>query len=114
MEKLKVGDKVIPLSNPFNKFSQKRKKGEPCEVTAVMYCSKEGFQLINVDDNVEPKGANGFFGCTCGEIHLSNDLAWTEAGEFIKADSLEEALEIAVANEDWDLAVKLRDLNKED
>lgn len=113
MQKFKVGDTVIPLSNPFNKFSQKRKKGDPCEVTAVMYCSKEGFQLVNVDDNREPKNSAGVFGCCCGELHLSNGLAWTDSSEFVKASNLEEALNIAVANEDWDLAIKLRDLNKE-
>lgn len=111
MQKFKVGDIVIPLSNPFNKYSQKRKKGVPCEVTAIMYCSKEGFQLINVDNNSAPKVADGFLSCSCGELHLSNDIAWTDASEFIKADNLEHALEIAVANEDWDLAIRLRDLN---
>lgn len=110
MGKFKVGQVVVPLSNPFNKYSQKRKIGEPCEVTEVRFCSKKGHQLLNLNGNKALKEAGGFFGCVCGELHLDDGLAWTSSDEFVLGSNMKEALQNALDIEDYDTAIKLRDL----
>jgi hypothetical protein len=104
-----IGDTVIPLSNPFNIMSQKREKGVPSKVTDILYCATTGKQLLNVDDNVCVTGSD-FIHCSCGQPHLNRGLSWTDASEFVKGGDIKEALKIAEANEDWDLAIMLRDL----
>lgn len=103
-----IGDTVIPLSNPANIMSQKRTKGKPCKVTDILYCATTGEQLLNVDGNVSI-GNSDFLYCNCGQPHLNRGLAWTDSAEFVKGSNLEEALKYAEDNEDWDLAIMIRD-----
>ena len=48
--------------------------------------------------------------CCCNHIHTNNGIWWTNSQFFAKVDNVEEAIEEAVENEDYELAVVLRDL----
>jgi protein-arginine kinase activator protein McsA len=50
--------------------------------------------------------------CTCSKKSPSEGLYWTLSKFFAKVDDLDSALESALENEDYELAVMLRDLNK--
>lgn len=111
MKEFKKGDKVVALTTPENKLSQHRVRGQVYEVTDVMTCPKEMTQLINIE-KTKAVGKVSVIGCVCGEIHDNNGLAWTHIDHFAKTDDVKEALDRAVENEDWDMAIALRDVNK--
>jgi hypothetical protein len=111
MKEFKKGDKVIALTTPENELSQKRKRGKVYKVTDILICPKDNLQLLNIDDN-KAVGKVSVIGCVCGEIHENKGLAWTHSDHFSKTDDVKEALDRAVENEDWDMAIALRDVNK--
>ena len=108
MNKFKVGDKVVALIGQVHPNAQPRTKGKIYDVIDIMFCTRDGHQMINLgyDSN------HAALICTCGLKHPNNRLMWTNSEHFAKVDDVEEALEEAVANEDYELAVILRDINK--
>jgi hypothetical protein len=108
MNKFNIGDKVVALSNQPRPSCQERVKGRVYSVEKILYCPTDGHQMINIG----PTSENDFYNCSCGKKHATNGFKWTLSREFAKVDNVEEALEEAVANEDYDLAIVLRDINK--
>jgi hypothetical protein len=108
MNKFKVGDRVVALVGQVHPNAQPRIKGKIYVVVDTLFCSKDGHQLINLGHNSSHKEIM----CTCGIKHPNHGLMWTDSKHFAKVDDVEEALEEAVANEDYELAVTLRDINK--
>jgi hypothetical protein len=106
MSKFSVGDKVVALSNPNHPNCQPRIKGKIYTVNAVMFCSTDGHQLVNLGLPSEYT----LLRCSCGKKHPNDGLMWTFSKEFAKVDDVDEALENAVVSEDYELAVVLRDL----
>jgi hypothetical protein len=107
----KVGEEAIALSTASSP-NQPRKKGRSYIVTNTMFCSTDGNQLINID-STEHIGKSGHISCGCGKRHHGNGLAWTYANKFVHPDDIEERMNQAVNEEDYELASDLRDLNKE-
>ena len=108
MSKFKVGDKVVALVGQVHPNAQPRIKGKIYDVVDIMFCSGDGHQMINIGYDSKHKELI----CTCGRKHPTNGLMWTDSKHFAKVDDVEEALEEAVATEDYELAVILRDINK--
>lgn len=110
MKEFKKGDEVVALTTPENNLSQPRVRGKVYKVTSILVCPNEGFQLINLDNTKSID--NSLIGCVCGETHDNKKLAWTHSDHFTKTDDVKEALDRAVENEDWGMAIALRDVNK--
>lgn len=108
MGNFKIGDKVIALTNPpLNEFVQERIKGHIYTVIDIRYCCKCGVQCINIG----PKAVITIAECYCGCLYQTEGLKWTDSKFFVKVDedSIEEELEIAIKNEDYELASIFRD-----
>jgi hypothetical protein len=110
-KRFKIGDEVVALNNPKNKYGQPRIKGDTYIVKAIMYCSGCGKQVINLGASL-PDKLSDYLECTCGKLTNNERLYWTNSEYFAKLDELEEALEEALENEDYDTAIILRDLKK--
>ena len=110
MKRFEIGDKVVALNNPENYFSQNRIKGHTYLVKDVLYCSKCGGQNINIGPKA--KSNSGLLGCFCGHKNSNRGLGWTSSRYFAKVDDLADAIEAAVAEEDYETAAILRDINK--
>jgi len=108
MSRFKIGDKVIALVGQMHPQAQPRIKGEIYDVVDVMFCHKNGHQMINLGHSSE----HNYVLCTCGAKHPNRSLMWTNSNVFSKIDDVEKALAEAVAEEDYELAVILRDINK--
>jgi protein-arginine kinase activator protein McsA len=106
MKRFKIGDKVIALNNPPDNNCQPRVKGNTYIVEAIMYCSGCGEQQINIGSSSSKNNMK----CTCGEVVLNKGLKWTHSYLFTKINDLDIAIEEAVENEDYEMAVILRDL----
>ena len=102
----KIGDEVIALKSSTSKQQQQRIKGQKYIVNDVKYCYKCGIQCINIGGKTESKLVD----CECGITNDTNGLGWTYSYIFIKADNLEEVLETAISNEDYELASIIRDI----
>jgi hypothetical protein len=112
MEKrFKIGDKVVALTSNRDEKSQPRVKGKIYNVHAIRYCPGCGMQKINLGLPI-PAGTSNMTVCTCSKKSPSEGLYWTLSKFFAKVDDLDSALESALENEDYELAVMLRDLNK--
>lgn len=109
MKKFELNQKVIVKSNPESRLCQPRTRGEICEITGIMYCPKNGHQLININ-HTPAIIKTGITSCTCGDDHPDHNLAWTLAEHFVGADEVESFMYEAVEEEEYELAAKLRDL----
>jgi|SRR6187402_2834101 len=103
MNKFEIGQRVIALTNPKDSGGQPREKGKIYGVNAIQYCSKCGNQSINI--GVESKATHSR--CSCGNTQYNEGLQWTMSSEF--APIISNTLEEAIANEEYELAVVLRD-----
>ena len=110
-KRFKIGNKVVSLTNPANEGSQPRVKGKTYNVKAIQYCSGCGEQVINLGYRL-PNDVSEYSDCNCGKQVFNEGLFWTMSKFFAKVDDLDSALESALENEDYELAVMLRDLNK--
>lgn len=110
MKRFKIGDSVVALNNPTNSRSQPRVKGTVYKVVDIMYCFGCGMQVINIGERSQP--SSGFVVCTCNVRIPNKDLCWTYSEYFAKVDDLADAIEAAVAEEDYETAAMLRDINK--
>lgn len=110
-KKWKIGDEVIALTNPQDDSCQPRKKGKLYQVLDVLYCCKCGSQSINI--TTIPYNSNLYnneLECDCGSSQPSNNKSWTDSNLFIKPEEINETLELALNNEDYELSILLRDI----
>ena len=101
MNKFKVGDKVIALTNPQSEGGQFRVKGQTYTVEAIQYCHACGCQNINIGE--KPVFNSLYIQCSCGSKQPHNNLGWTNSKYFAPIDNLENIMEEAIANEDYEL-----------
>lgn len=108
MKNFKVGDIVVALTNPRTELCQSRIKGNEYNVGAILYCPHCGSQKINIGC----VGTMSTLLCnSCGKGGIPNNgLAWTDSKHFILKEDMQETLEEALQDENYDLAILLRDL----
>lgn len=66
-------------------------------------------QRINIGEASKRKGIR----CHCGFVQSTGGLSFTNSNNFTKIDSINESMEEAVLQEDYEFAAVLRDINKE-
>lgn len=103
---MKVGDKVIALSDAPDDSCQFRRKGSVYMVNAITYCVMCMKTLINIGQRSQHKGVI----CKCGMMMDTQGMMWTPKDEFILLDLKDQALTEAIEREDYEFAAKLRDL----
>jgi hypothetical protein len=103
---MKIGDKVIALSDNPDDKCQFRRKGSVYMVNAISYCVMCMKTLVNIGQRSHHKGVM----CKCGMLMDTQGLMWTPKDEFVLLDQKEQALAEAVKREDYEFAAKLRDL----
>lgn len=103
---MKVGDKVIALSDNPDDTCQFRRKGSVYMVNAISYCVMCMKSLINIGQRSNHNGVM----CKCGMLMDTQGLMWTPKDEFVLLADKQEALDKAVKEEDYEFAAKLRDL----
>ena len=103
---MKIGDKVIALSDAPNESCQFRSKGSVYMVNMVSYCPICDMNMINIGQRTEHKAVK----CKCDMLMSSMGLMWTPDSEFVLLSDKDQALQRAVDCEDYEFAAKLRDL----
>lgn len=103
---MKVGDKIIALSDAPDDSCQFRRKGSVYMVNAITYCVMCMKTLINIGQRSQHKGVI----CKCGMMMDTQGMMWTPKDEFILLDLKDQALTEAIEREDYEFAAKLRDL----
>lgn len=103
---MKIGDKIIALSDAPNDSCQFRRKGSVYMVNATTYCVMCMKNLINIGQRSNHKGVV----CKCGMLMDTQGLMWTPEDEFVLLDLKDQALQKAIKEEDYEFAAKLRDL----
>ena len=103
---MKVGDKVIALSDAPDDSCQFRRKGSVYMVNAITYCVMCMKTLINIGQRSQHKGVI----CKCGMMMDTQGIMWTPKDEFVLLDLKDQALTEAIEREDYEFAAKLRDL----
>jgi len=105
-----IGDIVIALTNPKNKMSQVRVKGNEYAVQDVAYCPKCGSQSINIGTSTV-KSNRLKCASPCGVIRNNVGLSWTSSSHFVKREDFQEVWDEAIEEENYELACLLRDTN---
>jgi hypothetical protein len=103
---MKIGDKVIALSNAPDDRCQFRMKGSVYMVNSLSYCVMCMKTLINIGQ----RSNHAAVMCKCGMMLDTKGLMWTPEDEFVLLDQKDQALQRAVDCEDYEFAAKLRDL----
>jgi len=103
---MKIGDKVIALSNAPDDRCQFRMKGSVYMVNSLSYCVMCMKTLINIGQRSNHQAVM----CKCGMMLDTKGLMWTPEDEFVLLDQKDQALQRAVKDEDYEFAAKLRDL----
>jgi hypothetical protein len=103
---MKVGDKVIALTNNPDDSCQFRRSGSVYMVNAMSYCVMCMTTLVNIGQRSNHSGVK----CKCGMLMGTEGLMWTPSGEFVLFADRQEALDKAVKEENYELAAKLRDV----
>ena len=103
---MKIGDKVIALSDAPDDRCQFRMKGSVYMVNAMSYCVMCMKTLINIGQ----RSNHAAVMCKCGMMMETQGLMWTPKDEFVLLSDKDEALQRAVDCEDYEFAAKLRDL----
>jgi len=108
MSKFKIGDRVIALTDPRDKRSQPRVKGQLYTVLDVNYCFKCGVQAINITTISTP---NPYYYCECGQHNIPNQgKHWTLSRFFAKPEELSDELDKCLEEENYEQACIIRDL----
>jgi protein-arginine kinase activator protein McsA len=103
---MKIGDKIIALSDAPNDSCQFRRKGSVYMVNATTYCVMCMKNLINIGQRTQHNAVK----CKCGMFMDTQGFMWTPEDEFVLLDQKDQALQKAVDCEDYEFAAKLRDL----
>ena len=110
MGKFNIGDKVVALTTSENPpHTQPRVKGQIYTVCDIMFCSGCGVQMVNTGVSLPPTVLSNVV-CDCGNVQPNRGLYFSYSKHYAKIDDLEEELEEAVHNEDYELASILRDV----
>ena len=112
MKQFRAGDNVISLTSNTAPGSQIREKGKIYQVDATAYCIGCGMQRINIGQ----KSPSPTVQCgDCDAVQATGGRHWTSSEYFIKVDeeSISQAIEECVENEDYEGAAFLRDFEKE-
>ena len=80
MDNLRIGDKVVAITNSHSQSAQKRNKGNIYTIHDIIKCSCCGKILINVGGVYNKPTIS----CICGNIFETNMLGWTNTDHFIK------------------------------
>ncbi len=99
---------VIALTNPRSKDSQPREKGKSYKIVAIKYCEGCGEQFVNIGPTT--KNELGF--CNCGQESKTYSLCWTYSKHFVRPQDIKEKLEECVAEEDYEMAAVLHEINQ--
>lgn len=119
MRNLKVGEEVVALNtNPNEIGVQLRIKGKTYTILDTKFCRKCGVQVVHIGTGmygINDPNQVGAAICICGHREKDRDdkSGWSTAKNFAPIDNLHNALEEAVEEEDYELAVILRDAMKE-
>lgn len=107
----KIGDSVIALSSAVRP-NQPRIKGNAYIVSNIMFCPKQGYQLLNIDSTPAMENSKHVI-CKCGSKHYNGGLAYTYYTEFVLDNpiAIEQTLIEAVQTEDYEKACVLRDIS---
>jgi hypothetical protein len=103
---MKIGDKVIALSDSPDDSCQFRMKGSVYMVNSITYCVMCMKTLINIGQRSNHKGVV----CKCGMLMDTGGFMWTPKDEFVLLADKQDAIDKAVDCEDYEFAAKLRDL----
>jgi hypothetical protein len=103
---MKVGDKVIALSDAPDDRCQFRMKGSVYMVNAMSYCVMCMKTLINIGQRSNYQAVQ----CKCGMMMETQGLMWTPKDEFVLLSDKQIELDKAIEREDYEFAAKLRDL----
>jgi protein-arginine kinase activator protein McsA len=103
---MKVGDKVIALSDSPDDSCQFRMKGSVYMVNSITYCVMCMKTLINIGQRSQHNGVV----CKCGMLMDTGGFMWTPKDEFVLLEDKQNAIDKAVKEEDYEFAAKLRDL----
>ena len=103
---MKIGDKVIALTDNPNDSCQFRRKGSVYMVNATTFCIMCMKGLVNIGQRSRHQSVM----CKCGTLMDSHGLMWTPKDEFVLLADKQKALDKAVDCEDYEFAAKLRDL----
>ena len=110
MKRFEIGQIVVALEDSKEIMQQPFKKGSKYKIEDIGYCAKCGKQFINFTNLLPPRGSSK---CkTCNNIQPNNGKTWSSSEYFALVDDITEELKEAVANEDYELAALLRDINK--
>ncbi len=109
MKRFAIGDKVVCVNaEPMpNTHTQPLTKGETYTVIDFMYCTACGEQSIRIGNY--PTYDRSIL---CLQDHEMDSEGWLWSGSrrFIKANEVERELEKALEEEDYELAILLRDI----
>lgn len=103
---MKVGDKVIALSDSPTEQSQFRKKGSVYIVNDITFCPFCCINLVNIGQRTNLQAVQ----CKCNTMLHTRGLMWTPTSEFILYSNREKEMYNAVDREDYEFAAILRDL----
>lgn len=114
MKRFEIGQIVIALTNPLDNLCQPRTKGCKYPILDICYCPKCGIQNINITGNLPKNAPNGRMfsnkmDCDCGFGQDNYGKHWTASKHFALVEEIQSELELAVENEDYELAALLRD-----
>lgn len=117
-----VGDKVIALTSAPNASSQPREVGKEYIVEGIKHCLKCGDYSLNLKGSEETTATR--YACSnsktdsdgvkklCNHIISTDGKMWTNHQHFCKANEALHVLDIAVVEENYALAIILRDYLK--
>jgi hypothetical protein len=112
--RFKEGQQVVALkSNPQEAGCQLRQKGKVYTVERVRFCRKCGEQAISIGTGtygLTEKSIMVRIVCSCGSKEPFDGFTYTYSKHFAPLDDLQSSLESAVQEEDYELAVDLRDI----
>lgn len=109
MEIHKIGDKIIALNSTTKRNTQPRTVGKIYVVKNIHTCPHCDCQYVNFGytTKILQKQCNG-----CDGSFLSGFLKWTPSKFYININDIKKTLEKALEDEDYQLAIILRDIDK--
>lgn len=110
MRRFEIGQIVVALEDSKEIMQQPFKKGSKYKIRDIGYCAKCGKQFINFTNTTPPSGNSKCI--TCSNVQPNSGKTWSSSDHFAAVNDVKEELEKAVANEDYELAALLRDINK--
>ena len=105
-----IGDEIISLITTTDSRCQQVVKGHSYIVRAVTYCPHCGLQSVNLGEESNSSQYECF---SCRVPCDSHDLMWTRSKYFVTKKDAELGLASAIKDEEYDVAILLRDILNE-